>query len=265
MRGGDAICGPTEAVAPCQTPGMAEGEDQPPSIAAYRDERPLADLIPPDRRRLHSFLLVAASLFTGGMLMMLGQQIYSATVLSRRANAQPAITMRPLVTPAIFSSGVAARFAWADHASAVDGAPAPDGKPDPRIDVYLEGRFVALMLVPDSANTHRYRRPWDTIVEDDPLPTTATGGFERGSASWQLAVLDGEAERSLQRPDGSLIPFGGGRRLVHLFASDDGTIEEGTTLRVLGQLADGSLVEGPAFAFRDPVYGMEAQQRKPVE
>jgi len=119
--------------------------------------------------------------------------------------------------------------------------------------VYLEGRFVALLLVPVGANLHRNGRPWDTIVDDDPLPTGVSGGFDRGSASWQLGVFDGEADRSLQRPDGSLVPLGEGRRLVHLYASDDGTIEEGTMLRVVGQLADGSVVEGSVFASHEMV------------
>jgi hypothetical protein len=232
---------------------MAEGERQPRAVAVYRDERPLTELIPPDRRRTHSFLLVSASVFTGGMLLLLGQQIYSAMALRRQDIARPNTIVRPLVTPAIYSSGVAPKYTWADRVSAVDGAPAPDGKLDPRIDVYLEGRFVALIVVPVSANTRRRGRPWDTIVDDDPLPSAVSEGFERGSASWQLGVFDGDGDRSLQRPDGSLVPLGDGRRLVHLFASDDGTIEEGTILRVVGQLADGSLVEGPVFASHEPL------------
>jgi len=229
---------------------MADGERQPEVISPYRVERPLSDLIPPDRRRFHSVLLVAASVFTGAMLLLLGEQIYSAMAL-RRSVARTSRVAPPPVKAAIFSASVAAKYAWADRVSAVDGAPAPDGKVDPRIDVYLEGRFVALMLVPVGPNKHRGGRPWDTIVEDDPLPSGVSGGFERGSASWQLGVFDGEADRSLQRPDGSLVPLGEGRRLVHLYASDDGTIEDGTILRVVGELADGSIVEGPVFALRD--------------
>lgn len=227
---------------------MADGERQAPAPAPYREERPLAELIPPDRRRFHQVLLVSASMFTGAMLLVLGEQIYAAAALSRQSVAHRSAVVSPPATAAIYTASVATRHAWSDRVSAADGAVAPDGKIDPRIDVYLEGRFVALMLVPVIPRTHRQGRPWDTIVEDDRLPSGVSGGFERGSASWQLGVFDGEGDRSLQRPDGSLTPLGGGRRLVHLYASDDGTIEEGSVLRVIGQLADGSLVEGPTFA-----------------
>jgi hypothetical protein len=188
----------------------------------YRQERPLADIIPPDRRRLRAAALVAGGMIAGAALFGFVQHVTTPV--------PPAIA--PYESEAeirSFSVGIAT----ADITSPRPGPIASDGKPDQSFDLVVDGAVesIAITSVDSAGRTYGMSR-W------------ATSGDE---PRWQLAVF--EDANPVNRAEGTLAPLAAGRHRLRLYASDNGSFEPGSYFRASITQPGGRVTKSVPLAF----------------
>jgi hypothetical protein len=210
---------------------------------AYREEQPLADLIPPDRRRRNMAVLAIVSAVAGGTVLALGQQLWSY----RREAYMPTAPIAPR-PPAVTAFTQSFLTSPLDRTSRRDGTVKSDGSLDQGFDVTIDGPCTALVLLEtDVFGVPSGGQQWDTLVGQQPIPSAANGGFQSGSATWQLAVYEGDAATPLNKEDGSLVPLGSGKHVLHVYASDSGVFHSGSYFRIYGVAPDGRVfASGPS-------------------
>jgi hypothetical protein len=192
-------------------------------LRGYRQERPLEDILPPDRRRPKAMALVGGGMIAGAALFAFAQNVM--------APAPPAFVVAQLPAADIraFSQGVAT----ADITSPRGGAIASDGQTDQSFDLHVDGAVEAVTIASvDSAGRPYGTSRWGT-AGDDPR--------------WQLAVF--ENARPLNRADGTMQPLAEGRHRLHLYASDNGAFEPGSYFRAYVIRPGGHVTMSTTLAF----------------
>jgi len=203
----------------------------------YREEKPLADLIPPDRRRRQ-----AALTFIAGAVIPIAVIAGVFTISKLR---EPAPT--PPV-PSIVVGDLSESSLLQDRVSPKPPGPlSTDERIDQAFDVEITGDVVALELVTTNIDgAPDMKHQWSTsALGEVPIPRP---GFPQPSVRWQLGVEDlGHGPRN--EPDGSLIALGPGRHHVRLFASDAGSFKPDHWFRLYALHRDGSSGVSPVYRF----------------
>jgi hypothetical protein len=193
-------------------------------LRGYRKERPLADIIPPDRRRPRAAAILAGGMIAGAALFSFAQQI--ATKRSPAPNVYSAVIAKNVPSLSIGA-------ATADITSPRAGAIASDGEADQSFDLLVDGAVEAITLASvDSAG-----RPWGTN----------RWGTGADLARWQLAVF--EDGRPLNRADGGMYPLSERSHRLRLYVSDNGSFEPGSYFRVYVESPGGHVTASAALAF----------------
>jgi hypothetical protein len=187
----------------------------------YRKERPLAEIIPPDRRRLKAAALVLGGMLAGAALLFFVQ---GATKPAPPALAPPA---RETFIHSFSIGGVA------DITSPRPGPIANDGEQDQAFDLVVDGAVESVTLASvDSAGREFGTNRWGTATD---------------RPRWQLAVF--EDARPLNQPDGTLRPLSEGTHHLHLYASDNGSFEPGSYFRAYVARPGGKITMSEPLAF----------------
>lgn len=191
----------------------------------YRKERPLAEIIPPDRRRFQAAALVVLGMIAGAALLAFVQDLTKPEKPVAIAPPRP-----PQETDIrSFTVGVAS----ADITSRRPGEIESDGQPDQSFDLVVDGPIASIRIASvDSAGRPFGTSTWGT--SGDPKP-------------WQLAVF--ESSTPLNAPDGSLLPLADGRHWLRLYASDNGSFEPGSYFRAYVVRPDTRVAASEALAF----------------
>lgn len=135
-----------------------------------------------------------------------------------------------------------------DRVGSTDGALVPDGARDGVFRIPVQGPLTALLLVMITSSGTPLPQQWDTLVGDQAVPAIVSYWIDaRGGVTPGLGVE--EQRRMLNQPDGSLAPLRPGRHDLVLYAHDIGLFTKGSYLRVSGLRPDGSVVNGPIFAY----------------
>lgn len=109
----------------------------------YRKGRPLADLIPPDRRRLHAAALVLGGMIAGAALLAFVQQ-------ATKPKPAPVVVALPRETDIeTFAVGIAT----ADITSPRGGALASDGEADQSFDLVVDGAVESIAVASERRPT----------------------------------------------------------------------------------------------------------------
>jgi hypothetical protein len=187
----------------------------------YRKERPLAEIIPPDRRRLKAAALVVGGMAAGAAFLFFVQQA-----------TKPA---PPPVTPPARETNIRA-FSIGGVADITSPRPGPiayDGEPDQAFDLVVDGAVESITLASvDSAGREFGTNRWGTATD---------------RPRWQLGVF--EDAQALNQPDGTLRPLPEGTHRLHLYASDNGSFEPGSYFRAYVTRPGGQLSMSDPLAF----------------
>lgn len=191
----------------------------------YRKERPLADLIPPDRRRLRAAALVIGGMIAGAALLAFVQH-------TTESKPSPPIVPAPRSGASnveLFSVGLGN----ADLTSPRSGPISPDGELDQAFDLVVDGEVASITIVSvDSSGREFGTNRWGTAYD---------------RPRWQLAVFEGG--RPLSRPDGTLTPLGPGKHRLRVYASDNGSFEPGSYFRAYVSKPGGQTMTSEPLAF----------------
>jgi hypothetical protein len=207
----------------------------------YRKGRPLETLIPPDRRRRNTAILVVVSAIVGAVSLALGQQLWA---LVRSSHDEPPPPPPPPAYFLTLSQGTADLDRTARH----DGPITQDGLDDQAFNVIADGPFVSLVLVStDAMGRTTGGQQWDTVVGGASMPRGTKSTFATGRSTWQLAVDEDDVLHNA--PDGSLHPLHKGRHTLRVYASSSGWFKSGRYFRLYGELPDGAVVESNVLAF----------------
>lgn len=201
----------------------------------YRAGEPLADIIPPDRRRLRSVALVLVGMVAGASLLYAGQEIVSRA-RTKAAEPQPPIIRR-------FTGPVERE----DATSPESGRIRADGVADETFELVVEGPVLGVVI----GQYDRAGQPmpnglrWGTIEYDPAAPERASYGEPR-AGTWQLAVE--EHNRRLNDTGGGMKPLDSGTHRLRLTLSSAGAFKSGADVRahVIGP--------GNAVTKSDPVH-----------
>lgn len=186
----------------------------------YRKGRPLADLIPPDRRRLHAAALVIGGMIAGAALLAFVQE-------ATKPVPPPIPGERDTAIRSFSIGGVA------DITSPLQGAITHDGEDDQSFHLVVDGAVESITVASvDSAGREFGTNRWGT-------------GSDR--ARWQLAVF--EDAHSLNEPDGTLHPLPEGTHRLRLYASDNGSFEPGSYFRAYVVRPGGKVTMSEPLAF----------------
>lgn len=188
----------------------------------YRKERPLAEIIPPDRRRAHAAALVLGGMAAGAALLAFVQRA------TERASAPEPRNAQGLSATSIEAFSVGA--ATADITSRRPGPIASDSLPDQSFDLVVEGEVWSILVASvDSAGRPYGTHRWGTNDYD---PTAVAANYDLlaiPKTAWQLAVLENAAPRNDEK--GGLRHLGGGVHHLRLYASDSGAFQPGSYFR----------------------------------
>ena len=182
----------------------------------YREERPLSEIIPPDRRRAKALGLVAGGMVVGALLLVMVQGILS---LSNKGEPH---------APVIESFAAAAEHE--DVTSARAGAIISDGMPDDEFELVVTGPVMGIVI----AQHYPTGRPmpnatrWGTTDYEPAAPERSGYGMPE-ITYWQLAVTEGS--RRLNDPLGGMIPLEPGKHRLVLHLSSGGAFTSGAILR----------------------------------
>jgi hypothetical protein len=190
----------------------------------YRKELPLAEIIPPDRRRLK-----AAALVLGGMLAGAGLLAFVQDVTKPEKPVEVAPSPPRETDIRSFAVGIAVADITSPRAGQIDS----DGQPDQSFDLVVDGPIASIRIASvDSAGHPFGTSSWGT--SGDPRP-------------WQLAVF--EDGTPLNGLDGSLRPLPDGRHRLRLYASDNGSFEPGSYFRAYVVRPDTRVAVSEPLAF----------------
>jgi hypothetical protein len=149
----------------------------------YREERPLSEIIPPDRRWLKATAFVVLGMIAGAALLAFAQH-------TSAQRAAPHAPTERASRPAVIRS-ITLRTERRDVTSPRLGAIGPDGQVDWMFDLHVEGSVAGIVLVYcDENGVPKGGRRWATIDFDPAAPNAASFGPPREGA-WQLGVSDG--------------------------------------------------------------------------
>lgn len=215
----------------------------------YRKERPLADIIPPDRRRQRAAALVFGGMVAGAALFAFVEWLTKPGPTVHTVVHERATNVRT------FAIGTAT----ADITSKRSGAVASDGEPDQSFDLVIDGTVDAIVIASVDSTGRRYGTTrWGTNDYD---PAVSIGfALVPPKTAWQLAVLEDGQPRN--DANGALIPLAEGTHRLRVYASDNGTFEPASYFRVYVIDSRGGITASDPLAFTG--HGPANVRPKPV-
>lgn len=183
----------------------------------YREGRPLAEIIPPDRRRVKAAGLVIAGMLVGALLLVVVQGVVSSAKKTKEAQA-----------PIIESFAAAAEHE--DVTSPRSGPIASDGSPDDEFELVVTGPVIGIVV----AQHYPTGRPmpsatrWGTTDYEPASPERAGYGMPE-VGHWQLSVSEGF--HRMNDPLGGMMPLGEGKHRLVLHLSSGGAFTAGSNVR----------------------------------
>jgi hypothetical protein len=115
------------------------------------------------------------------------------------------------------------------------------------IAITIDGPVTALAVISVNAQGEpEGGQQWDTVVEDQPIPTGWRSNFGHGSETWQLGVE--ENGKLVNATSGSLSALGPGPHNLTLYVTDSGYFKTGHHLMVLAERPDHTVVKSNIFA-----------------
>jgi hypothetical protein len=163
-------------------------------------------------------------------------------------SAKPDVTLPDATAASIDSTTVAGDSLAVDRVRQGDGAISADGQMDGAFVLTAYGEIVGVVLMStDATGTPSGGQQWDTYVGTTKIPAALGSGFSVGSSTWQLGVWEGTVPLNLA--DGSLTHLPLGPHTLHIYGSNSGYFVTGKHLRVVAELANGTLIRGPVVTY----------------
>ena len=130
-----------------------------------------------------------------------------------------------------------------DQIGPSDGALKPDGKMDAAFDVTIRGPVISVLI--DSADDDKWQ--WDTYTKTDDIPAGMKAFAAGGAFTGQVGVF--EADKVLNKDDGSFALADGNEHKLVVYVSDTGAFVAGAKFKIYAETPDHKIVEGPVVTY----------------